>query len=310
MKAIRYIFRVLAIWQTWAAIVWAGAGTWLVMRQGQPFGLDYALRDAITDAAWEATRRLPKQLKGQRVAVCRLVGDDTGFVTCKLRSVLDGRDLYDLPPDGPYRNSLGKLKRKGRVEEPVVATFDEAVSAAHASKTPYALFGRVSDLSSADGRGRATLELSMVDSLNRLPVGETVTIRSPEDIADKFSDDLTSFFWRSMVWVGFVILLPVISSPLVRRALFHSPPADKPAGLSLAASSLAAAYALLAWGLALLLSRLEIPAWPMAALLMGCVLAAMLSNVYAFKQIERAQKLREQEGDDRVDPGVYVSEER
>jgi hypothetical protein len=300
MKALKYLLRVLVVWQTWIVLAAAAGAPWFTMRQPKPFGLEYALREAVTDACWEASRRLPKQLKGQRVAVCRLVGDDTGFVTCKLRSVLDRRDLYDMPHDGPYRTTLGRLRRQGRLNETAVASFDEAVSAAHASKTPYALFGRVSDFAAAGGRGRITLELAMVDSLNRQPVGGTLTIRAPEDVADKFSDDLTSLTWRVLAWAAFVIVLPVLTAPLIRRALVAK----------LAANSLAAGYALLAWAVSFVLARMELPGWPLAALLLAGALAAMAANLYAFEQIALAQKLRESEGDDRAPPGVYVSDER
>ena len=201
------------------------AGGWQVYSslKARPVPLDAPRQEAAEKACWRAVEILPDLPEPPGpVAVLRLEGDATGYVTGKLRELIERTGRYTQPPP----SLLERIKERLDVDETPVGTVEAALDAAGRLQVPYVLFGRVSGFASDQERGRIRMDLTVLDAATGAPVAPALTARYPEP-----SPDRGRAIWRLLLWLAVTALLPLVTLPLVRAVLERESNAATLAGL-------------------------------------------------------------------------------
>ena len=258
-----------------------------LLLQPKPAELDAPRREVADKACWQAVKRLPKLPAASpetpasglstlepvsRVAVLRLDGDKTGYVTDQLRAVIERTGTYNQPDPSLIDLAMKELK----IDESQVGTNEAAMAAGRRMNVPYVLAGRILTFTSDQDVGRIRLALQLMAVKNATNVGESLIVAVPDEgpSARGFTG-----IWRVATWIAVVILLPLASIRLIRRLL-----ALESNGVTLACLL---SYGLLAGLLAFGLGGFEVSGWLSAATLLLAFVAALSYDYHVFSILEK-----------------------
>jgi hypothetical protein len=155
---------------------------------------------------------LPKLPSPGEVAVLRLEGDSTGFVTEQLRAVIDRTGTYVQPAAGLVDRVMKELE----IEERSAGSPAEAIAVGRRMKVPYVLSGRVVEFRSDRQVGQIRLVLQLVDVGKARSVGEAVEVSYPEQ---GLRSGAWSVAWRTVLWMAVVGVFPLLTLPVIRQVL-------------------------------------------------------------------------------------------
>jgi hypothetical protein len=248
-------------------LLWVGWHAYMLF-QPEPFPLDEPRQDIAEQACWRAMDQLPSLPLVGEVAVLRVQGDHTGYVTECLRRLIDRTGLYPQVPESAWRKLADKLD----VQETAPADAAEAMETGKSLDAPYVLHGRLAQFTSDQRNASIDLRLEMLVVETGEPLAPELTIVLPED------QEASAFSWqRVALWLAATLLLPVLTAPLIRRVLEQESNA--------LTGGLLVAYALTCWLLALGLLGFDMGGWQ-SALLLGAFVAALGYNYAAFRMVE------------------------
>jgi hypothetical protein len=196
------------------------AGAWQVysaLRAPAPSGLDTPRQEAADKACWlavEALPKLPEAAVDPTVAVLRLHGDATGYVTGKLREIVERTGAYTQPPPSLF----DRIKDRLDMAETPVGTPEAAVAAGAKLEVPYVLFGRVSAFTSDHERGRIRLDVTLLDVATSAELAPTQTVQYPEPEPES-EQGAGGTLGRILLWLAATALIPLLTLPLIRSVL-------------------------------------------------------------------------------------------
>ena len=251
---LRWVFLAVAVVAAWEGYV---------LLKPQPHPLDEHRRDVAVEACWEAVEKLPKLPTAGSVAVLRLAGDTTGYVTDQLRGLIERKGKYTQPRP----TLIDRVMRELKIDENEVGLADKARAAGQETKSPFVLFGRVSEFTSDRSEGRIRMELSVLDVGSGRLVGETVRIAVPDDTAGGG----LAIAWAVLIWLAFTMLLPFAGWGVIRWVLRKE--------TNLATGTALIGCAMLSWLLGFGLIGFAISSWLTGA---GLLLAFVLTLAYDY----------------------------
>jgi len=192
------------------------AGAWQVysaLKAPVPALLDAPRQEVADKACWQAVEGLPELPVadiGRTVAVLHLEGDATGYVTGKLRGLVERTGAYSQPPPSLFE----RIKEKLDMPETPVGTAQAAVVAGGKLEVPYVLFGRVSGFTSDKDRGRIRLDLTVLDVATGAELAPTQTVQYPKPKPE--SEQATGgALGRVLLWLGVTALIPLLTLTLI-----------------------------------------------------------------------------------------------
>lgn len=260
-------------WALAALVLVAGWEGYLLLRPSSPSGPVDEPRQAVAEeACWHAVEALPEVPLEGRVAVLRLKGDRTGYVTDRLRAIIERTGKFEQPEPGVLDRVMEELK----IEEREVGSLEEASRAARWAKTPYVLFGMLSEFVSDRGSGRLRMELTLADVERGQIIGDPIPVAVPDPEAQQ---RWTRGLVRVAVWVLVTALLPAITLPLVRRIV----ETESNGRILLGLLGYTVAAGVLAFGL----NGFSIGGWLWGSLLGGASVLAFLYTYLVFSLVER-----------------------
>ncbi len=167
-----------------------------------------------TDAASD----LPVRENVATVGVLDLEGDPDGFVTQLLRETVSDSGTYEVLEEPFFRQLVSEFRN----DEAPVTRLDDAVSAARRLGVDAVIFGAVQEFSSSEDGAAVRLELRMADRES----GQAVFARSYADTLG--GSTVGTAYWRArladsskgfrmLVWVLFVLFLPLATVTLIRQ---------------------------------------------------------------------------------------------
>jgi len=234
--------------------------------------LDEPRRDVADRACWEAVGQLPSMPADALAVVCKLENDRTEYVTRKLREVIDRKGVVRLPPEGHWDRVREELK----LPESEVIGRDEAGRVARWANASFAIYGRINRFTSDQSQGRIDMELHVLDVVTGEPLGPRIAVVAPKP-GEGVVMGLTGF-WRVVVWVLIVGLLPALSFPFIKQVLEKE--SNTATGLMLAA------FAMVGWLIASAMVGFEVRHWLTTLLLVAAFGVALAYNYLAFSWIE------------------------
>jgi hypothetical protein len=274
-RAIAHILR-----PRYAVLAVLALGAWQayeLTRVKAPPALDEPRRKAADDACWQAVEKLPGLPPGEKVAVLRLAGDRTGYVTGKLREVMDRKGRWKLADPSRLDTVLQRLKEELKLADAEPASVDAAVKAGRWAGTEWVLYGRIDEFTSDRGTGRIRMELRVASVLDGNDAGRPIVVAVPPEGA-ALGLLLWGLAWPVLLWIGAVAALPLATLPIVKAVLARESNA--------ATFVLLIAYALAAWVLAFALAGFQIAGWLQGALLLVAFVAALGYDYGVFSVVE------------------------
>jgi len=160
----------------------------------------------------------------RHVALLQFAGDNSGFVTEKLRAKIEFTGLFDLEPKG----LMSKVRDLLNLRTPSYSTLDQAVSEGGSLGVEGVIYGNVRRLESIDGEASWDIDVSLCDTDSRRAVmdktyaeGGLIRNASLSVQGAAVDDPVESFPWltRILAWVLMVLLLPVFSIAFIRAAV-------------------------------------------------------------------------------------------
>jgi hypothetical protein len=260
----------LALLSLVAVLVWQ---LWMISRPKRP-RLDSPRRKVATQACWQAGKGLPSPKKEHaKIAVFRLGGDSSGFVTEQLREVVDRLGYYELMDPSFFK----KLLRELNVEEQPVTTFDKALTLGKRMGVPYALFGNIGTFASDETSAHIRLELRLVNVSEEKAVHSDVVEIQPSVVRTRIW--AVPVLWRILGWILFAALFPLAVMPVTRRIIAKE---SNMTNLLMLLS-----YTLITFAAALALTGFYIRAvWTIIFLLAALFLSGFY-NLWVANQVER-----------------------
>ena len=261
----------------WALAAAAVVAAWqaYVLLKPAPGPLDEPRQEVAEKACWLAVEKLPKLPEGDKVAVLRLAGDKTGYVTDKLRAMAERTGRFSQPAPSLIERAMQQLQ----IGEKAVDALPGALAAGREAQVPYVLFGRVWDFTSDLETGRIRLELTLASVADGKPAAPPVRVVVPDPDAPTLGAVVWSGVWRFGLWLLAVLLLPVVTHPAIRSVL------DRESNFATLLAMVG--YAAAAWVLAFALSGFAVAGWLAGLMLPAAFVAAILYDYYAFSVIEQ-----------------------
>ena len=280
MALIPVIGRMLKLKWALAGLLAIGAWEAYTILRPEPIELDEPRRKVADEACWQAVERLPSLDIDGQVAVLRLDGDKTGYVTKRLRQLIERTGKYRQPAESLVTRVMQDLQ----IEETPVADPQQAASAGRRMKVPYVLLGRVHRFASDRRQGVIEMELTVLDVEKRSAVAEPLLVAVPSPGARPGAPGHASSRWsapatRALIWLAAVVLLPLATMPLIRRVLARE--SNTATGVALGA------YAVVGWLVALALVGFNIAGWLPGLLMLAAFVIALAYDYYAFNRIEQ-----------------------
>ena len=252
-----------------AVAAWEG---YLLMKPKAVAPVDELRQRAADDACFRALEKLPPLPRGSVLAVMRLEGDKTGFVTDRLRAIIGREGTYRQPEPSLVQRMMTELQ----IDESPVTSLDKALAAAKRVGAPFVIFGRVPEFRSDRQTAHIRMELQVADVATGRSLGQVLVV-----LPDPAEANRLGWYWRVLIWLAAVGLLPLMTWPLVRKVLEVE---SNPATLAMLL-----AYSLAAWVLAYGLTGFAIAGWLMAGVLLVAFVAAVLYNYAMFALVDRSR---------------------
>ena len=201
---IRYALIILAITGAWQI--------WLMTCPEHP-ELDIPRKNIAEDACWKIADDIPPLSTEADAAVLRFSGDETGYITQRLREILKRTGKVNLIDDSFFR----RLLREMEIEEKEIHTFDEALEFGRKSGVQYVLFGTLVKFISNRMDAEIKIDYRLLDMQTGRAVLSNTIEEKPRRVQWRIlSVSATS---RFIGWVLFALLFPIVLIPITRRII-------------------------------------------------------------------------------------------
>lgn len=255
-------------------------GWWLVGPGDEPLG--FARRNIAARTAAVVALELPGRDGITTIAVLPLRNDPNEIVTRRLTDAIGERGRYEIVYESLFRRILARL----RWAPPPPSSVADAVSAARQIGADGVVFGEVIRFTGAQGEAMLGVDIRMAERDS----GDAVFGKHYEEVIA--GAPAAADYWRArladsgkpqrvVLWVMFVLLLPVVTAPLIRRVTVEDSNALN-LGLLVVYTALGVAAA---WGL----TGFWVPSWWTA---LALLLALGACAAYNFKIATILDELR------------------
>jgi len=253
---------------------------WLLGPEDEPMG--FARRNVAARTAAVAALEIPGREGITTLAVLPLRNDPNEIVTRRLKDAIAERGRYEVVEESLFRRLLGQL-RQSPIPPPTVA---DAVSAVRQIGADAVLFGEVTRFSGAEGQAMLAIDLRMAERDS----GQAVWVKHYEEQISGAPASVD--YWRArladsakpsriLLWLGFTLLFPLLTAPLIRRVTSEE---SNAANLAMLIGYTGVSVAL-AWAL----TGFWAPSW---WTVLALLLALGLSGVYNYKVASALDDLR------------------